>query len=172
MATARAVVPIILINPGGELGSLYPWTPSSSSAPILDNGTGDGANIRPYNGSYDFFGGYKGGSLYQRVLLTNTFSTSQLDSGLLHVSISFWERTSSLSALDTGQVTIIFLSATNNSLSNVTTGPYNCVTRWCQVTGNWSLPRGTRTINYVMMFVANLGTTADAWIDDNSINVY
>jgi hypothetical protein len=169
--TTTTGVPVWLINPGGELGSLNPWISSSSYAPVLDNGTANGANIPPYNGSFDFSGGPGGGSLNQKVSLTDKFSTTKLDSGLLYASISFWERTSIVSAADTGQVTLIFLSATNTSLSNVTTGPKTCALAWCHVTGNWTLPVGTRTIDYVMTFVANYGSYADAWIDDNSLSV-
>ena len=66
---------------------------------------------------------------------------------------------------------LIFLSATNSTLSTVTTGAQACVSAWCYVTGNWSLPVGTRSINYVMKFTANYGSYADAWIDNNSLNV-
>jgi len=72
----------------------------------------------------------------KKVSLTNTFSTAQLDSGLLSVSISFWEKTSDAPLLDTGQVTLIFLSATNISLFSATTGPKACISAWCRVTGN------------------------------------
>jgi len=138
---------------------------------VLDNGTADSANIPPYNGSFDFSGGPGGGSLYQKVSLTDKFTTTQLDSGLLNVSISFWERTNPLSAADTGQVTLIFLSAINTTISSATTGPKTCSLAWCHVTSTWTLPVGTRAIDYVMVFVANFGSYADAWIDDNSIDI-
>ena len=109
--------------------------------------------------------------MHQKVSLTNKFSSAQLDSGLLSASISFWEKSASAPSPDTGQVTLIFFSATNTSLSSVTTGPKACVSAWCHVTGNWTLSVGTRTIDYAMAFVANYGSYADAWIDDNSLNV-
>jgi len=164
-------VSIALINPGGELGSLNPWTSSTNYAPVLDNGTANGGSTPPYSGSFDFYGGNGGGSLQQKVSLTNKFSTTQLDSGSLYVSISFWEKSASAPSPDTGQVTLIFLSAINTSLSSATTGPKACVSAWCYVKSNWTLPAGTRTIDYEMVFVANFGSYADAWIDDNSLNV-
>jgi hypothetical protein len=162
---------IYLINPGGELGSLYPWMPSSSSAPTLDNGTSNGGSTPPHNGLYDFYGGLGVGSLYQKVSLTNMFSTTQLDSGLLIASISFWEKSASAPSPDTAQVDLIFLSATNTSLSSITRGPKACTSAWCHVTANWSLPVTTRTIDYVMKFINNYGSYADAWIDENILKV-
>ena len=169
--TTTTAVPVFLINPGGEYGTLYGWTSSSGSAPMLDDGTANLGSTPPYNGSYDFYGGNGGGSLHQKVSLTSIFSTTQLDSGLLSASISFWERSANQTPPDTAQVTLIFLSATNTTLSSVTTGTKACILVWCHVTGNWSVPVGTRTIDYVMTFVANYGSYADAWIDDNSFNV-
>lgn len=169
--TTTTAVSDIVINYGGELGTLSPWIASSSSSPVLDNGTVNSRGISPYNGSYDFYGGPGGGSLYQKISLTSLFSTTQLDSGSLIASVSFWERSYSQANTDTAQVSLIFLSATNSAISNVTTGPKACITSWCHVTGNWSLPVGTRTINYMMIFIANTGTLADAWIDNNSLTV-
>jgi hypothetical protein len=165
------VLPIYLINPGGELGSLSPWTSTSNSSPTLDNGTSNGGSTPPHNGHFDFYGGLGGGSLDQKVSLTNMFSTTQLDSHSLSVSISFWQKSALSTPPDTAQVNLIFLSATNSNLSQVTTGPNACTSAWCQVTGNWSLPVGTRTIDYVMKFVNNSGSHADAWIDENTLNV-
>ena len=170
--TTKNTTPNFLINPGGELGTLSPWIPTSGIAPIVDRGTANGNNITPYNGSYAFFGGYGGGSLRQRITLNNTFSPVQLDSGLLYASISFWERTWDQSSTDTGQVSLKFLSGTNTTISTVTTGPISCVPSWCRVARNWSLPVGTRSIEYMMIFVANNGNNADAWIDDNTLMIF
>ncbi len=109
--------------------------------------------------------------MYQKLSLTNTLSTAQLDSGLLSVSSLFWEKISDAPLLDTGQVTLIFLSAKNISLCSATTGPKACISAWCRVAGNWPRPVRTRAINYVMKFIANFGSFADAWIDDNALNI-
>jgi hypothetical protein len=169
MTTAAAR--IYLINPGGELGSLHPWTPSGSSSPRLDNGTANNGSTPPHSGHFDFYGDLGGQSLDQSVSLANMFSTAQLDSGSLIASISFWQKSAPASPPDTAQVDLIFLSATNSSLSTVTTGPKACTSAWCHVTANWSLPVGTRTIDYVMKFTNNHGSYADTWIDDNILNV-
>jgi hypothetical protein len=129
-------VPIFLINPGGEYGTLYGWTLSGSPGPKIDNGTANLGSTPPYNGSYDFCEGSGGGSLYQKVSLTNMFSITQLDSGLLYASISFLEKSANQSPPETGQVTLNFLSAANTTLSSVTTGPQGCVPAWCHVTSN------------------------------------
>ncbi|CAF4631568.1 unnamed protein product [Rotaria sp. Silwood1] len=78
--TTTTAVPVFLLNPGGESGTLSPWSSSSSSSPILDSGTANAGSTPPYNGSYDFYGEF-GGSLSQQVSLTSIFSTAQLDSG-------------------------------------------------------------------------------------------
>lgn len=169
--TTTTAVSDFLINPGAEFGTRNPWRSSSSSSPMIDNGTANSGSTPPYSGSYAFYGGIGGGSLHQKVSLTSMFSTTQLDSGLLYASISFWEKSTNASAIDTAQVTLIFLSATDTTLSSVSTGPKACILAWCYVTGNWSLPVGTRTIDYVMTFVANWGSYADARIDDNTLNV-
>jgi hypothetical protein len=91
-----------LLNPGGENGTLYGWTDIGSS-PRIDNGTANHGNTPLYDGSYDFYGD-SGHSLYQSVPLTNTFSTMQLDSGLLYASYSFSERSADQTPPDTAQV--------------------------------------------------------------------
>ena len=161
--------PVFLINGGAENGTLYGWTPIGSS-PVIDNGTANLGSTPPRRGSYDFYGG-GGQSLYQRVSLTSMFSTTQLDSGSLYASYSFWQRSANQTPPDTAEVTLVFRSAANTVLSNSTTGPSACILVWCPISGNLSLPVGTRTIDYVMKFVANFGGFADAWIDDNTLNV-
>ena len=170
-ATTTTTAPILLLNPGGEFGSLSPWIKSGGTSPMLDNGTANSGSTPPYQGSYAFYGGDGGGTLTQSVFLTNVFTTTQLDSGLLYASISFWEKSTSSSPIDTAEVSLVFLSATNTTISTVSTGVQSCVSAWCYVTGNWSLPSGTRTINYVMTFVANYGSYADAWIDSNTLDI-
>ncbi|CAF3489361.1 unnamed protein product [Rotaria sp. Silwood1] len=130
--TTTTAVPVFLLNPGGESGTLSPWSSSSSSSPILDSGTANAGSTPPYNGSYDFYGEF-GGSLSQQVSLTSIFSTAQLDSGALYASVSFREKSVNTYPPDTAQVTLIFLSATNSTISNVTTGPIACVSAWCLV---------------------------------------
>ena len=173
-ATTRATraagfQPVFLINPGAENGTLYGWTALGTS-PSVDNGTANLGSTPPYNGSFDFYGG-PGQSLYQRVSLTSIFSTGQLDNSSLYASYSFWQRSANQSPPDTAQVTLVFRSSTNTVISNTTLGPSACVLVWCRVGDNVSLPIGTRSIDYVMKFVANYGGYADAWIDDNSLVV-
>lgn len=169
--TTTTTTPIFLINFGGESGSLSPWVSRRGSSPTIDNGTANSGSTPPYQGSYDFYGGNGGGTLTQRISLTNVFTTTQLDSGLLYASLSFWEKSANATSPDTGEVSLVFISATNTTISTVTTGPQSCISAWCYVTGNWSLPNGTRTINYVMTFVAHFGTYADAWIDGNTFDI-
>ena len=168
--TTTTAQPVFLINGGAENGTLYGWTAIGSS-PGIDNGTANLGSTPPYNGSYDFYGG-GGQSLYQGVSLTSMFSTAQLDSGSLYASYSFWQRTANQTPPDTAQVTLVFRSSTNTVLSNSTTGPSACILVWCFINGNLSLPVGTRSIDYVMKFVANYGGYPDAWIDDNILNVH
>jgi hypothetical protein len=109
--------------------------------------------------------------LHQKVSLTSIFSTTQLDSSLLYASITIWENSANASAIDIAQVTLIFLSIKNSTIFSITTSPQGCIIAWCYVTGNCSLPVGTRTIDYRMTFVANWGSYVDAWIYDNALNV-
>ena len=103
--------------------------------------------------------------------LISMFSIAQLDSGVLNASYSFWQRSANQTPPDSAQVTLVFRSSTTSVLSNSTTGPSACVLVWCFVNVNLSLTVGTPTIDYVMTFIANYGSYADAWIDDNMLNV-
>ena len=88
-STTTTAQPVFLINPGGELGTISPWTRSGASFPTLDSGTANGGSTPPYNGLYSFYGGDGNQSLSQKVFLTSIFSTTQLDSSLLYAYISY-----------------------------------------------------------------------------------
>jgi len=165
--STTTAVPVLLINPGGELGVLSPWIASSSTSPILVNGTVSGSTVQPHNGSFSFYGA-NGGSLRQKVLLNNTFSTVQLDTGQLNASISFWQY--SANDNDKAKITLGFLSSSNQYISNVSTAITSCRSTWCYVTGTWKVPATTRMLDYVMEFIRS-GSNCRAWIDDNTLTV-
>ena len=165
--STTTAVPVLLINPGGELGVLSPWIASSTSSPKLDNGIVSGSIVQPHNGSFSFYGA-NGGSLRQKVLLNNAFSTVQLDTGQLNVSISFWQY--SANDNDKAKITLGFLSSSNQYISNVSTTIKACRSTWCYVTGTWKVPATTRALDYVMEFIGS-GSNCRAWIDDNTLTV-
>ena len=99
------------------------------------------------------------------------FPPTQLDSGTLHVSIAFQERSVNTSAADMAWVALDFLSASHTTLSTMTTGSITYTSVCYLATENWSLPIGTRSIEYIMYFTANYGSFTDAWMAKNSLFV-
>ncbi|CAF4623829.1 unnamed protein product, partial [Rotaria socialis] len=182
--TTTTMVPLnLLVNPGAESSGLAGWTQIGSSAVLQDTGGVEYSGYNPRTGSACFAGGLGSGgspsSLLQNVNLLNgiqSFSTAQLDAGALHAKISFYYQTyySWLYPYDDAEVTITFLSATNAVLGTQDTGYQTCTSSnpgWCYYSNLYSLPVGTRSINYKMIFTRNSGTKIAAYIDDNSLTL-
>ncbi|CAF2031737.1 unnamed protein product [Rotaria magnacalcarata] len=178
------MVPLnLLVGPGAESSGLAGWTQTGSSAVLQDTGGVEYSGYNPHTGSACFAGGFGSGgspsSLLQNVNLLNgiqNFSTARLDAGTLHAQISFYYQTyySFWYPYDDAEVTITFLSATNAVLGTQDTGYQTCTSSnpgWCYYSNLYSLPVGTRSINYKMIFTRNSGTKIAAYIDDNSLTL-
>ncbi|CAM4847613.1 unnamed protein product, partial [Rotaria magnacalcarata] len=182
--TTTTMVPLnLLVDPGAESSGLAGWTQTGSSAVLQDTGGVEYSGYNPHTGSACFAGGFGSGgspsSLLQNVNLLNgiqNFSTARLDAGTLHAQISFYYQTyySFWYPYDDAEVTITFLSATNAVLGTQDTGYQTCTSSnpgWCYYSNLYSLPVGTRSINYKMIFTRNSGTKIAAYIDDNSLTL-
>ncbi|CAF4259675.1 unnamed protein product [Rotaria magnacalcarata] len=178
------MVPLnLLVDPGAESSGLAGWTQTGSSAVLQDTGGVEYSGYNPHTGSACFAGGLGSGgspsSLLQNVNLLNgiqNFSTARLDAGTLHAQISFYYQTyySFWYPYDDAEVTIAFLSATNAVLGTQDTGYQTCTSSnpgWCYYSYLYSLPVGTRSISYKMIFTRNSGTKIAAYIDDNSLTL-
>ncbi|CAF4574849.1 unnamed protein product [Rotaria socialis] len=182
--TTTTMVPLnLLVDPGAESPGLAGWTQTGSSNVLQDTGGLEFAGYNPHTGSACFAGGFGLGgspsSLLQNVNLLNgmqNFSAAQLDTGTLHAKISFYYQSyySWLYPYDDAEVTITFLSNTNAVLGTQDTGYQICSSNnpgWCYYNNLYSLPVGTRSIDYKMIFTRNSGTKITAYIDDNSLTL-
>jgi hypothetical protein len=164
-----------LINPGAETGDLTGWTVGGNSNPNVDSGTFN-PSIKPHTGSYDF-SGHRGtfGTLTQNVSLAGVFggNYSLIDAGQETASISFWEQGLNQGATsDSAYVSLTFLSAGNATLGTVSSPEIDSHSgTWQNFTGTYSVPVGTRSINYTMNFVLHSGNDIDSYIDDNSLTL-
>ena len=116
--------------------------------------------------------------LYQSVNLfgdVQNYNAAQLDAGTLKVEIKFYYQNYYNFFLSTDDAKVIasFRSATNATVSTVSSGGQQCGSNpgWCLYLTLQSLPVGTRSILYTMKFIGNGGTDIDAYIDDNSLRV-
>ncbi len=117
--------------------------------------------------------------LLQRIKLLGViqdFTEIQLDSGKLHVYLSFYYQTwhGGLSIDDIVKVDVTFRTNTSDILGGIHMAELICRTSnsgWCHYSYSTSLPAGTRSIYYVMLLYKNdgLGGNIDAYIDDNSL---
>ncbi|RXH54790.1 choice-of-anchor D domain-containing protein [Granulicella sibirica] len=170
---AQQVSPIttnLLTNPGAESGSIAGWTIGGNGTPTVDSGTFD-PGITPHTGNYDFLG-HDGpsDSLSQTVsLLTQGVGTSDLDSGTLYATLSFWEQGLNQGTLsDDASITLNFLDGSGNSLGTANSGEVDSHDNaWMNFRGSYLLPVGTRSITYTMNFVRHVGSDLDAFVDDN-----
>ena len=169
------------VNLGAD-SNLTGWTQNGSSSAIRDTGGTINSGYNPRSGAGCFAGGFGSGgapsSLYQNVNLlggAQNFVAAQLDSGTLHVEIIFYYQNwySLLVSTDSAQVTVVFRSASNAVLVNVSSGPQISGTNpgWCLYSNVVSLPVNTRRIDYIMQFIRNGGTNIDSYIDENSPNL-
>jgi hypothetical protein len=165
----------LLLNPGGEAGSLTNWVAGGDSNPRLDNGAFD-HGINPRSGTNDFLAGTGAiGSLSQMVpLVGNQGITSvAIDSGNLLAYLSFWEQgLNQGTPSDDVFVSLGFLDAVSNSIS-VWNSPEidSHLGAWSNFSAYASIPVNTRFIQYTMNFVRHVGSDLDGFVDDNILSV-
>jgi len=165
----------LLLNPGGEAGSLTNWIPGGNSGPRLDNGSFD-SGINPYSGTNDFLAGTGSlGSLSQIVSLVGNpgVTTGSIDGGGLSAYISFWEQgLNQASQSDDAYVSVVFLGATSNVLSTWTSPEIDSHNlTWSNFSAYLPLPVSTRFIQYNMNFVRHVGSDLDGFVDDNVLTI-
>lgn len=168
----------LLTNPGAELGNLTGWTasaaPGASGAPEVDNGTAP-AGIQPHNGSYDFYGDDSGafGDLYQSISLVGTqgITAADIDTGNLLATASYWEQGLDEGSVfnDHAEISLEFYNGITNFTHIVSVDSHNG--SWQQGTGTFTIPAGTRSINYTIAFFRNENAAIDAFVDDNSLTI-
>jgi len=163
----------LLVNPGGEHGVLIPWIVGGTSNPGLDNGTQD-EGFFPRTGSFQFSGNRgQWGTLTQTVFIVGgnePIVTTQIDTGNLSVIVLFWTRCLDQHPKnDAAAVTLYFLDALNNTLANVITPEQAVPDTYALYSNSYSIPIGTRSIQYQMKFIRYSGSDLDAYIDDNSM---
>jgi hypothetical protein len=167
----------LLVNPGAETGTTSGWTVDNptfggTSNPGVDNGSFD-PGINPHSGSFDFYG-HTGpfGTLDQVVSLSGVVTNTQIDSGLVTAAVSFWEQSLNQgNPSDSAGVGVYFLNSSNTLISSETTPIVFSIGAWENVTETFTVPVGTRSIDYVMEFVRHVGSDNDSFIDDNSLVV-
>jgi hypothetical protein len=163
----------LLVNPGGEHGVIIPWIVGGTSNPGLDNGT-QNKDIFPRTGSFQFTGNHGAwGTLTQTVFIVGgnePIATTQIDTGNLSVTVLFWTRClNQILKNDAAAVALYFFDALNNTLANVTTPEQAVPGTYALYSNSYSIPVGTRSIQYQMKFIRYFGTDLDAYIDDNSM---
>ncbi len=165
----------LLTNPGAETGNLNGWVVGGSSNPTVDNGSFD-PGINPHSGSYDFRGGTgASGSLTQNVQLVGTqgITAAAIDTGTLTASVGFWEQgLNQGSPSDDADVSLAFLAASGAILSTVSTPEVDSHNgSWQQYVTGFTIPVGTRSIDYTIQFIRHVGNDLDAFVDDTSLMV-
>jgi hypothetical protein len=165
----------LLLNPGGEAGSLANWIAGGDSSPRLDNGTFD-TNIGTHSGTNVFLGGTGAlGSLSQTVSIAGNpgVTTASIDGGGLFVYVSFWEQGLSQGLpSDDAYVNVVFMGATSNTLSVWTSQEIDWhFQSWSNYSAYLPLPASTRFIQYSMNFVRHAGNDLDGFVDDNVLAI-
>ena len=167
----------MLRNPGGESSSLESWIQGPIGGAIVDNGSRQ-SGYSPHSGTNHFNGGNNGpislSTLTQTVKVLygmQCFTEAELDSGTLHTFIKFDERSYIAdSPRDTARVSLIFRTLEGVLLSTESTSRFSC-DGWCNQSFNYTLPIGTRLVDYIMIFEKSHGNSIDAYIDDNSLQI-
>ncbi len=165
----------LLLNPGGEAGTLTNWVVGGVSNPRLDNGSFD-TGINPRSGTNDFLAGTGAtGSLSQTVALVGNqgITAGAIDAGNLQAYVSFWEQgLNQGTPSDDAYVSLGFLDSVSNSLA-VWTSPEidSHAGAWSNYSAYVSIPASTRFIQYTMNFVRHAGSDLDGFVDDNVLSV-
>lgn len=173
----------LLINPGAELSDLNGWIQVGLASVLQETGGILYPGYNPRSGIACFAGGNgsggKSSSLLQNVNLIKgleNYTAAQLDAGTLMVEVSFHYQTYYffLFPYDDTKVTITFRGAYNEELDRQTSGIVTCSfgsSNWCHYRKVFSIPVGTRHVEYTMIFTSNFGTKIGAYIDDASLRV-
>ena len=184
LATTTMFPPNLLKNPGAEAGDIAGWTQLGPAAVIVDSGGKFNKGYYPRTGSFCFAGGYGANgdvsALSQNVPLLGGiqgFTEAQLDSARLVARVEFHYQTwnNFFMRYDQVEVIITFRSATYAEIQTVSSGARTCSTNpgWCPYSINLPLPKGTRSIDYIMRFTRKDigGSNIDSYVDDNSLRV-
>ncbi len=169
----------LLLNPGAETGDLTGWTVGGPSTAFVDNGSFD-PGINPHTGSFDFVGGGGGtsgasGSLTQNVSIASLpgITPALIDAGGTDAAISFWEQgLNQGDSSDHAFVTLTFRDASNNPISSISSPSIDSHDlAWQEFSGSFPIPAETRSIDYSMEFVREVGSDLDGFVDDNNLDV-
>ena len=180
LASTTTSPPNLLLNPGAENGTLVPWVTGGDGVAEIDNGSSI-SGYNPRSGTKQFYGGYISSygtysTLTQSVLLLNGtqgYTAAHLDNGTLRAYISFYQQSYyQFTDTDDMNIRLDFRSSSSALISSVSTAYISCTSGWCFNSGNYSIPIGTRRIDYVMVFWIVTGTYIDAYVDDNTLRVY
>ncbi|UJR23583.1 hypothetical protein I4U23_026572 [Adineta vaga] len=182
--TTTMVPPNLLVNPGAESGNIGGWTQLGPAAAIVDSGGSFNKGYYPKSGTYCFAGGRGSNgdisTLSQNVRLLGGiqgFTEAQLDSGRLKAFVQFYYQTwdHPLMRHDEVEVIIIFRSLTHTDIQTTSSGGRACKTNpgWCEYRNEIPLPKGTRSIDYLMRFTRKDigGSSIDSYTDDNLLKV-
>jgi len=165
----------LLLNPGGEAGTLTNWVVGGVSNPRIDNGSFD-VGINPHSGTNDFLAGTGAtGSLSQIVALVGNqgITAGAIDAGSLQAYVSFWEQgLSQGTPSDDAYVSLGFLDAVSNSISVWSSPEVDSHSgTWTNFSAYVPIPASTRFIQYTMDFVRHVGNDLDGFVDDNLLTV-
>ncbi len=154
--------PNLLSNGSFESG-LSGWATNTGALATTSSPAGT-----PFDGSYFFdAGAVADGSASQTVnLLAAGYTAAELDSGGLYAVFSGRVRTSAKSPPDLGEITIKFLGASGNVISQTTDEAQGASDRWELLGSRLAIPVGTRSIEYLFDAVRLSGSTDDASLDN------
>ncbi len=166
----------VLTNPGAENGNTSGWVSTNSGGlgPFADNGAFN-PGINPHTGIYAFVGGNGPlNTLTQNVsLLANGISDAAVDSGALIASVEFFAQGLNQGPTsDSPFIRLRFLDGANILIASVSTPEIDSHNlTWQKFNQSFSVPVGTRSIDYQMNFVRHVGSDNDAYVDDNSLTI-
>ena len=154
--------PNLLSNGSFESG-LAGWTTNPGSSVTTSSPVGS-----PFDGTYFFNAGQVAdGSALQTVnLVAAGYTAAQIDGGGLFAEFSGRVRTAPESPADLGKITIRFLDASSNVISQTTLQAQGASDRWELIGSRVAVPAGTRSIQYLFEAVRLSGSNDDASLDN------
>ncbi len=150
----------LLQNPSFESGTTG-WTVNSG-------GTTQSGNPTAFDGaSYFDSGAVASGFAQQTIsLLSEGYTTSQIDSGTLDISFGGRIRSALESPVDQGQLVLTFLDASGDVIGTPTLiSASNTTDRWELVGARVHVPVGARSVEYSFQSTRESGSTDDSYLD-------
>ncbi len=149
-----------LLTNGDFDSGLTGWTTSVGA-------TTQSASPAPFSGTSYFWGDTDASAYAQQTinLAADGYTAAQVDSGNFVIEFGGRVRSAAASTPDEGQIEVLFLDGSGNTIKDVVVPADNTTDRWELIGERMALPTGTRSVRFRFEGTRESGSTNDSYFD-------